>query len=250
MRNLLALFVLALIAWLATKKRSDIAKARAKLLAGVLLCLFAAGNLSYAANDERQAKQHLQQMMAFTQNQAASFNDLALRFDKVDMSTVLSVENITTPLGLITAKATVAQFRSLLAERRLLVQTYLAEVDRYLNDLPPGDLKAGAMSGFGASKAATVKTYNDLDRSQTAWTDAITAVLNWCTGQSGKLFLQGDKLMFTNPSQKAELTTLVDKVSAAEADLNNVLQATAAAQSAAQEKTKANMQEIEKILQK
>ena len=62
--------------------------------------------------------------------------------------------------------------------------------------------------------------------------------------------MRGDQLMFTSPSQKTELTTLIGKVGSAEADLNKVLQATAAAQTAAQEKTKANMQAAEKLLQK
>ena len=56
--------------------------------------------------------------------------------------------------------------------------------------------------------------------------------------------------MFTSAAQKAELTVLINKVSVAETDLNRVLAATAAAQIAAQEKTKANMQAAEKLLQK
>jgi hypothetical protein len=249
-RNLIALFVFALVAWLATRRRSDMAKALARLLTGVLMCLFVGGHLAVAANGEQQAKQQLQEMLAFTAKQATSFSDLALRFEKVDVNTVLSVENITSPSGLATAKATIAQFRALLAERRLLVQTYLAELDRYLGELPAGDFKAGAMSGIGASKAATVKLYGDLDRSQTAWADTTTAVLDWSTGQSGKLFMRSGQLMFTSVSQKAELTALIDEVGVAEADLNKVLQTTAAAQTAAQEKTKANMQAAEKLLQK
>jgi hypothetical protein len=249
-RNLMALLVFALVAWLATTKRSDMAKALARLLTGVLMCLFVGGHLAVAAYEEQRAKQQLREMLAFTARQATAFNDMALRFETVDVNTVLSVENITSPSGLATAKATIAQFRALLAERRLLEKTYLAELDRYLSELPAGDFKAGAMSGIGAGKAATVKLYDDLDRSQTAWADATSAVLDWSTGQSGKLFLQGGQLMFTSVSQKAELTTLINRVGVAEADLNKVLQATAAAQVAAQEKAKENMLAAEKLLQK
>ena len=151
---------------------------------------------------------------------------------------------------LATAKATVAQFRALLAERRLLVQTYLTELDRYLNELPTGKFKDGAMSSVGSASATTVKIYGDLDRSQAAWADSISALLDWSNGQSGKLFMQGNQLMFTSPSQKAELTELANRVSAAEADLNKVLQTTAVAQTAEQEKTKANMEAAEKLLRK
>ena len=249
-RNLLALFILALIAWLTTRKRSDMAKALAQLLSGILMCLFVGSNFASAVTEEQQAKQQLQKMLEFSAKQSASFNDLAARFDKVDLNSTLTPENITSPSGLATAKATVAQFRALLAERRLLVQTYLTELNRYLNELPPGDFKDGAKSGIGASWETTVKIYGDLDRSQTAWVEAVSAVLDWSTGQVGKLFMQGNQLMFTSPSQKAELTVLANRVSVAEANLNKVLQATAVAQTAAQEKTKANMQEADKLLRK
>jgi hypothetical protein len=249
-RNLLALFVLALIAWLTTRKGSDMAKALARFLSGILMCLFVSSNFAGTITEEQQAKQQLQQMLEFSAKQSASFNDLAARFDKVDLSSALTPQNITSPSGLATANATVAQFRTLLAERRLLVQTYLTELNRYLSELPPGNFKDGAMSGIGASREATIKMYGDLDRSQTAWVEAISAVLDWSARQSGKIFMQGDQLMFTSPGQKAELTVLANQVSVAEADLNKVLQATAAAQTAAQEKMKANMQEAEKLLGK
>ena len=161
--NLLALFVLALVAWLTTRKRSDMTKAIARLSTGILMFLFVGGALAVAAIEEQDAKKQMQAMLAFTSKQAAQFNDLALRFDKVDMNAVLSVQNITSASGLATAKATIAQFRALLAERRLLVQTYLASLDRYLDELPAGNFKAGAISGIGGSKAATVKLYSDLD---------------------------------------------------------------------------------------
>lgn len=248
--NLMALFLLSLVAWLITRKRSDMTKAIARLATGVLMCLFVGGTLAVAANEEQEAKKQMQEMLAFTAKQTAQFNDLALRFDKVDMNAVLSVQNITSTSGLATAKATIAQFRALLAERRLLVQTYMTSLDRYLNELPAGNFKAGAMSSIGGSKAVTVKLYSDLDTSQTSWVDAMSAVLDWSTGQTGKLSAQGDQLMFTSATQKAELTSLINKVGLAEADLKNVLSATAAAQTAAQEKIKANMQAAEKLLQK
>ena len=248
--NLLALFVFALIAWLTTRKRSDMAKALAQLLSGILMCLFVFSNFAGAATEEQQAKQQLQKMLEFSAKKSTSFNELAIRFDKVDLNSALTVEGLTSPSGLATAKATVAQFRALLAERRLLVQTYLTELDRYLNELPTGKFKDGAMSSVGSASATTVKIYGDLDRSQAAWADSISALLDWSNGQSGKLFMQGNQLMFTSPSQKAELTELANRVSAAEADLNKVLQTTAVAQTAEQEKTKANMEAAEKLLRK
>ena len=106
------------------------------------------------------------------------------------------------------------------------------------------------VNGMGAGRTTTVKTYSDLDRSQTAWVEAISAVLDWSSGQSGRLSMQGNQLMFTSPGQKTELTALINQVGVAEADLNEVLQKTTAAQIAAQEKIKANLQAAEKLLRK
>lgn len=247
--NLVTLFILALVAWVATRKRSDMAKAIARLLTGLLMCTFVGGNLAFAVNEEQETKQQMQQILAFTARQTAAFNNLALRFDKIELNTVLSVENITSASGLAIAKANIAQFRALLAERRLLLQTYTLELDRYVLGLPAGNFKAGVMSGIGANKAATLKIYNDLDRGQTVWADALTAVLDWSAGQSGKLFMQGSQLMFTSEDQKAELAILANKVSSAEVELNKVLQATAVAQTEALEKKNANMLAAEKLLQ-
>ncbi len=249
-RNLVALFVFALIAWIVIKRRGDMARALAQLLIGVLMCLLVGSNFAVAITEEQQSKQQLQQMLEFSERHAASFNELAARVDKVDLNSTLSSENITSPSGLATAKATVAQFRALLAERRLLLQTYLTELDRYLNELPSGNFKTGAMSEVAVGRAATVKIYSDLDRNQTAWVEAISAVLEWSSRQSGKLFMKGNQLMFTSVRQKDELTALVNRASEVEDDLNKVLQATKVAQTAAQEKMKANKQVAEKILQK
>ena len=96
-RNLLALFVLALITWLTTRKRSDMAKALAQLLSGILMCLFVGSNFASAVTEEQQAKQQLQKMLEFSAKQSASFNDLAARFDKVDLDSTMTPENITSP---------------------------------------------------------------------------------------------------------------------------------------------------------
>ncbi len=129
------------------------------LLWGLFAVLNLVGNLtsSVAANEKQQAKQQLQEMLAFTTKQTTPLNDLALRFEKVDLTAVLSVENITSRFDLATARVTIAQFCALLAERRLLVQTYLAEVNRYMSELPTGNFKAGAMSAIFAQPLEKVK---------------------------------------------------------------------------------------------
>lgn len=246
--NLMVLFVLALVAWLATRKRGDMPKAIARLLTGVLVVLFVGGGLAVAASDAEQSKVLLKDSLAFAAKQSARSVDLGQRFEKVDMNGVLTVESLTSPAGLAVSKAAAPQYRALLAERRSLVSSYLTEYERYFTGLPNGDFKAGAMASMGANKAATVKLYSDLDVAQTAWVDSISNVLDWAGNQAGQLSARGTQLMFRDQAQKAEMTALVDKVTASEANLNKVLQAATATQAAAQGKTRANMAEADKIL--
>ena len=130
------------------------------------------------------------------------------------------------------------------------MSSYLSDYDRYLNALPRGDFKVGAMSSMEMNKAATVKLYADLDIAQTAWTDSISNVLDCADKQAGRLTARGEQLMFTNAAQQAELSALVETVQASETSMNKVLATTAAAQAAAQARTKANMTEADKLLAK
>ena len=248
--NLLALFVLALIAWLATRNRGDMTKAIARFITGVVLLLFVGGGIVLAANDDEQAKALLKDSLAFAAKQTAQFAELGQRFDKVDMNSVITVDRLTSPPGLAMSKATVAQYRALLAERRSLLSSYLTDFERYFATLPPGDFRAGAMSSMGANKAATVKLYGDLDVAQTSWADSISGILEWAEKQGGKLSARGDQLVFKDATQQAELSALVTKLTTTESALNKVIQSAAVQQAAAQEKTKANLAEADKLLAK
>jgi hypothetical protein len=248
--NLVALLVLGFVTWAITSIKSNLVKAKARLAMGVLMCLFSGGSLLVTAGEDRDAEKYLREMLVLRTQQAVQFNELDMRVKKVDMNSVLSVKNIATAPGLATANATIAQYRALLAERRLLLQTYLLSLDRYLNDLPAGNFKTGVKSAVASGKDATVKLYNDLDVSQTGLADATSAVLDWSAEQSKKLSLQSGQLQFTSMAQKTEFIALISKVGVAEAKVDEALAATANAQIAAQEQSEASMLEVEKRLRK
>jgi hypothetical protein len=248
--NLMALLVLGFIAWVTTSIKSNLVKAKARLVIGVLMCLFSGWPLLVTVSEDRDAEKYLRAMLVLRTQHTEQFNELDLRFKKVDMNSVLSVKNLTTTSGLATANATIAQYRALLAERRLLLQTYLLSLDRYLNDLPAGNFKTGVKSAVAAGKDATVKLYNDLDVSQTGLADATSAVLDWSAEQSKKLSLQAGQLQFTSMAQKTDFIALISKVGVAEAKVDEALAANANAQIAAQEQSEASMLEVEKLLRK
>jgi hypothetical protein len=249
-RTLGSLLVLALITWAVTHNRGALAKANGRVVTGVLLCLVVASNMHVQYKERGIAKQVMRDAVAFQQTQAAKFTDLDIRFDKVDLTKILTPEAMTAEAGMATARASVAQYRALLAERRALLQTYLSEFERFVASIPPGETKQGAMSSVASGKEQTVQLFNGLDRTQTALIDSIAAILDWGQAQAGHLGVRNGQLLFKTKEQQAELQALLVKLNAAEAEMTKTAQAATAAQAQAQEKLRANMQEAEKLLSK
>lgn len=245
-----ALVGLIFVTWLALRNKNALTQAKGRFATGFLMVSLAFTSVTKVVREDEQAKDLLRQGIAFAAQQTAKFADLSRRFDEVDLDSVLTPENITSPTAVATGKTTVARFRALLAERRALLQTYRADSGRFIDGLPDGEFKRGFQRTVDTNMNATVRLYADLDRTQTTWSDDISAVLEWSSVQSGKLSMRGTQLMFSSEPQRAELALLTSKLTAAEADLNRVVQATAAAQATAQEKNKANMAEAEKLLAK
>ena len=249
--TLVALLVLAIISWAITRKRSDLAKASGRLISGGVLCLMVGTGLAQAASEEQASKRFLRDAMALQAAQSAKFVDLGQRFDKINLTTVLTPEAMTTVSGLATARATIAQYRALLAERRLLLQTYLAEFERFFATIPPGDMRNGALSAMsGGSKDATAKVYADLDRSQTALTDSMSAVLDWGAAQAGALGVRTGQLLFSTKEQQAELQTLLAKLGDVEVQNAAVLKSAAVMMTEAQAVVVDNIRQAEQILRK
>lgn len=249
-RTLGSLAVLMLVSWLITRNRSAEAKGLARVVVGLLLCALVASHVYAQSREEQLGKQFLQDSIAFQQRQSAKFQDLAERFNTVSVNNILTPETLTTPAGQATARAILAQYRALLAERKLLLQTYLAEWERFVATIPPGDMRDGAIAGMSGGKDATVALYADLDRTQTALADSIERVINWGQAQAGHLGMRGGQLLFETKEQQAALQPFLAKVSAAEADMNKSIQSATVAQAKAQDKARTKIQEAQQLLSK
>ncbi len=88
--NLMALLVLGFIAWVTTSIKNNLVKAKARLVIGVLMCVFSGWPLLVTAGEDRDAEKYLREMLVLRTQQAEQINELDMRFKKVDMNAVLS----------------------------------------------------------------------------------------------------------------------------------------------------------------
>ncbi len=245
--SLVALFLLALIAWLITRKRSDDKRAIAVLLCGILMCLFSASKLLTPVTQEQDTKQQVLKMLFLAAKTSSSLDKLESRLENFlgAVSASFDYPALATPSGLATAKASVAHYNALLSERRLLMKTYHAELEQYMNALPPGKFKDTATLAFGIKASITI--HNDLDRMRTALVESISNLHDWFSAQSGKLLLQDNRLIPT-PNQAAELRALFDEREGEwhkwQAACNELLQLS----KAAKEKSVPHRRELVKLL--
>lgn len=249
-RTLGSLALLALIAWLITRNRSGVAKAKARTVVGVLLCITVGNNIANAAKEEALAKQFVRDAIAFQTRHAAKFEDLGKRFEQVTVAQYLTPAGLTSPQNLLAGQAALERYRSLLAERNLLLQTYLAEYTAFVNTLPPGETRRGAESAIGPSKQATEDLYKLLDKTQTSHADAMGAIFSWAQTNAGKLGLRGEQLLFQTQQQQAELTTLAAKLQEAENTVNAAVSKAQAEMAKAATKREQSMKEAEALLSK
>lgn len=249
-RTLGALAFCALIAWLVARGRSDQFKAKARFVVGLLLCIMVGVNIAKAANEEKLAKQFLRDAIGFQERHAAKFEDLGKRFEKVSVPQYLTPENLASPQAMAAAQASLERYRALLAERNLLLQTYLAEFAAFVASIPPGETRRGAESSMGPIREATENTYKLLDRTQSAHADAMGAVFTWAQANAGRLGLRGGQLLFESREQQAELVTLVGTLQQAENAANTAAQKAQADMAEAAARREQSLKEAAELLGK
>jgi hypothetical protein len=233
-RTLGSLLVLALLAWATTRGRSDTAKASARVVVGVLLCVLAGSNIAQTASDMQEAKAFVAEAVKFRDEHAAKFAELGRRFDSIDLTKVLTPDALTDSAARAAARATLASYRVLLAERRMQLQAYFLAYARFVDErAPTGDARAGALEGFNEKKRQTEALYSSLDESQTGLVDAMQRVLDWSASQPS-LQQRNGQLMFADTRQQAELSALVAQVNEAEKKMNASAQNAQVAQQNAQ----------------
>ena len=248
-RTLGSLLIIALIAWLVVRNRNDLSKARARAVVGILLCISVGNNIATAFKQEDQAKSFVKQALTFQAKHEEKFVDLARRFEDVTVNQYLTPEGLASSASVAAGKAALEQYRSLLQERNLLLQTYLAEASAFFGSLPAGQARTEAESVFGPNKEAAEQLYKMLDRAQSDHAAAIGAIFDWATANRGKIETRNGQLMFTT-AQQQELQALANKLQAAEDEVSAAYEKAQAAQEAASQKSNRAQKEAADFLGK
>lgn len=200
-QSLGAMAGLMLLAWLATAKLGPIGKANGRVAVGLVLCMLSFTHVAREIRDESDGKGVLRQVMALRLQKETQVADLGRRFNQVDLGKILMPENMTSKAGQAAARALLAKYRSLLAERRRLLTDNFTENERLLNGMPEGRMRTTAIAGLVAGRDSSAPIYADLDKTPTAEASAIEEVLNWAQAQGSTLGVRNGQLLFATTEQ-------------------------------------------------
>lgn len=234
-RTLGSLLFWALLAWLVTRKRSSLAKARATTVVGVLLCLVATSqvvNAARAARDEALVRDMLRAALTLQATQVARFEALGKRLEALPLAQVLSPAGLTSPERLKEGRAVLAQYRAIIDERKVLVTQHGADFTAFMERVP-AFMRPQAQARFEQTRKANEELVAQLDSRQAAHADAIEAIFGWAEAQAGRIGMRGGQLLLQSEGQRAEFNGLAARLKQAEDGVNSVLA------QAAQQETKA-----------
>lgn len=212
-----SLAVLMLIAWLVTRKMSDLVKAKAKVMVGIILCVVVGNNIARMAKEVDAGKAFVREALVFQAQQQEKFETFAKRFDEVAIiSQYMTAEALVSPDGVAAGKAVLEKYHSLIQEQNNLFQTYLAEAVALIERVPAGTARTAAVSTFGPTRDATEKLYKKISHVESEHAAAIGAIFDWAAANNGKLGVSNGELVFSSDEHRQEIQALVTRLQAAE----------------------------------
>ncbi len=238
-----------LLIWVTTKHRRRAVRSFACLLTGLALCLFSGLNLVQPVRESAAVRQFVIAAVAHHARQTAAFTELEGKFQKVNISRILTPHTLTTPEGLIEAKAGIENYQSLVTERKMLMQTQLIESDRFVHEhLAPGIAREIGALRMNEGRTALVKMYADMDKADTQLLAAMSALVDWSVAQNGRLSLHQGSFLFQNNAQKVELQQLVAAVLQADAARDAIVSANTPGQEKAEQRQERNAAGVENFM--
>lgn len=236
------------VAWLVTLKGSELAKARGRLVVGVLLCLVATGSVTQARKEREDARRFMADALALQAEYKAKFDSIEKRFEAINLGQHTTAQAMVAPQSLAAGRAALAQFRALLQERQRLLQAYLTRYRAFLDGVPPGPLRQGAEKSWAPSSEAARKLYAELDTVQFAVADRLEALFDWVQANRSRLAVQEGKLMFQTEAQRAAALKLATQLDEAVAKALEVEKTAETAQAEALARQQKARQEAEALL--
>ena len=137
------------------------------------------------------------------------------RFGGLSIDNVLLPHKLVSPEGRASGKATLKQFRALIAERAARRKNLSFQLQQLVAAIPDDDVRDGARAGINAHHDESVKSAEEMDQAQLQLADAYDAILNWCEVEGKSLSVQEKQLMLSTPVQQNQLNSLLSKLEAA-----------------------------------
>lgn len=138
------------------------------------------------------------------------------RFGSLFIDEVLLPHKLATPEGRASGKATLEQFRALIAERAARRKDSSIKLQQIILGIPNEDIRDSARAGVNAHHEESVKSAEEMDQAQLQLADAYNAIINWCEGEGDSLRVQENQLRLSTPAQQNQLNSLLSTLDAAE----------------------------------
>lgn len=196
-RSLGQLALPAVIAWWVTRKSAPQKKHQAVFVVGLVM-LFTTLVVSFNESRSNTAmREYVKTALILNAEGEAKLQALSAKLDAVNLADALMMENFTHPGRRASAKASVAQYRSLVFERKALIAAQLAKGRQLLDTLPDGAVRDRAEGNFKRSEAEIKGIYDPLETTQLAYVDAVETLLLWADTQRIQLSTDGQPLFET-----------------------------------------------------
>ncbi len=215
-----ALFTLALVGvvgLLITIRRGPRTEAWGTFAIGVgtfLITMGLAANTLWERFDERRLTQ---QAAALDQEFSPQFADLAARMERANLRWPHPVQMYLSTEKRAQAKAQVAQFQALLAERRAVLGSYWLKADALVNSTPSRyrlEMQAGMQGPLAAQMKDTLRA---LDQAQSDYATRLLVLLDWWDHNAAEVENLGGRVWFNHLAAEEEYLALFKSMTVAEA---------------------------------
>lgn len=153
-------------------------------------------------------------VLAAMTGQAKKFSETSAALDRkfyaVDMTQVLSPQNLLSSEGIKASRATLATFKGLVRERGAMLTNHFAFTEQIVRSagLSQGEL-ANGLAGIEAGKEPVQKTYGELDTVQFAFVKASEDLVNFAERGLGRITVQDGQFMFQTQPELDEYRRLM-----------------------------------------
>lgn len=135
---------------------------------------------------------------------------LERKFSALDVTQVLSPQNLLSAEGIKASRATLATFQGLIRERGAMLTNHFALMEQIIRSsgFSQGEL-ANGLAGMEAGKGPVQKTYEELDAVQFAIVKATEDLVNFAERGLGRIRVQNGQLMFQTQPELDEYRRLM-----------------------------------------